>query len=156
MPHVTFTAPVDTGASRIWAILSAFGHIADWHPDIRDSRIVNGLAETTPGAVRHLNLQDGGIIEEELLTLEPTSMTLSYRFTLSPLPWDNYVCLIKVEEQENATGVIDTLVTWSASFDVQESGKDAENEVLLRQMILTGYNGLRTFCSLNERTGRAG
>lgn len=45
MPHVTFTAPVDIGASRIWAILSAFGHIVDWHPDIRDSRIVNGLPE---------------------------------------------------------------------------------------------------------------
>ncbi len=149
MPHVVFTAPVETGANRIWNILSAFGHIADWHPDICDSRIANGMPETTPGAIRQLNLRDGGIIKEELLTFEPAAMTLSYCFTLSPLPWDNYVCIIQVTEQENATGIPESLVTWSASFDVREPGTDAENEALLRQMMLTGYNGLCAFSSLN-------
>jgi len=41
-------------------------------------------------------------------------------------------------------------------LDARESGKDAENEALLCQMIRSGYNALRAFSSLKEGTEWAG
>lgn len=145
MPRVNFTASVNKDAAIVWKTIAAFGQIADWHPDIKSSRIENGLSDTVPGAIRHLDMQDGNIIREELLALDNLAMTLSYRFLDSPLPWDNYVCALEVKNQQNSSGALETQVTWFAEFEVQKRGTDAENEALLRQMILTGYNGLKSF-----------
>lgn len=68
MPSKNFTGPVEADIREIWTTLSGFGHIADWHPDITSSRIDNGMPETMPGAVRHLDMRDGNVIKEELLT----------------------------------------------------------------------------------------
>lgn len=57
MPHMTFAGLVEADIREIWITLSAFDHIADWHPEIEVSRIDNGLPEITLGAVRHLDNQ---------------------------------------------------------------------------------------------------
>lgn len=57
MPHMTFAGLVEADIRVIWITLSAFDHIADWHPEIEVSRIDNGLPEITPSAVRHLDNQ---------------------------------------------------------------------------------------------------
>ncbi|WP_172741545.1 SRPBCC family protein [Citrobacter youngae] len=145
MPSKNFTGPVEADIREIWTTLSGFGHIADWHPDITSSRIDNGMPETMPGAVRHLDMRDGNVIKEELLTLDPELMTLSYRFTHSPLPWDNYVCVIRVSEQKNAAGTLVSQVCWSATFDVRNPGEEAINEARLHQMMVTSHSGLRAF-----------
>ncbi|MEI9556632.1 hypothetical protein V5069_08140 [Citrobacter freundii] len=57
MPHMTFSGLVEADIHEIWSTLSAFGYIADWHPEIEASRIDNGLPEITPGANRYLDNQ---------------------------------------------------------------------------------------------------
>lgn len=150
MPHVKFTAPVDADVGKIWETLAAFGHISEWHPDIRHSEIVNSIEEGTPGAIRYLDMSDGTTIREELLLLDGHNMTLSYRFTDSPLPWSNYVCTIKVTSCSDAPSpTVTSSVSWSARFDVKVSGTELANEMLLRRMIMTSYHGLKSYLAVD-------
>jgi len=100
-------------------------------------------------------MQDGNVIKEELLTFDPVLMTLSYRFTLSPMPWDNYVCVINVSEQKDAAGIFISEVCWSATFDVRNPGEEAINETRLHQMMITSYTGLRAFLLQGSATIQA-
>ncbi|SQF99114.1 Polyketide cyclase / dehydrase and lipid transport [Paucimonas lemoignei] len=139
MATVEYNELIDNPADQAWKVLRQFGGIAQWHPGITRSQIEGELADDTVGAIRRLELADGGIIRERLLSLSDSGRTLSYTFEQSPLPLDNYQAQVKVVQTATAS---QCAVHWSATFDVRDPGADAHYETLITGLIVDGHLGL--------------
>ena len=139
MATVEYNELIDTPADQAWKVLRQFGGIAQWHPAITQSQIEGELADDTVGAIRWLELADGGIIRERLLSFSDSGRTLSYAFEQSPLPLDNYQAQVKVVQTATAS---QCAVHWSATFDVRDPGTDAYYETLITGLIVDGHLGL--------------
>lgn len=142
MATAEYSAVLAASAEHVWKILSRFGGIAEWHPAVIDSEIENGQSDDTIGAVRRLDLADGGVIRERLLSLDDTRMSLSYKFEESPLPLDNYLANVKVIK---ASGQPLCVVKWHAAFDVRDPEMTAHFEALITSLVVDGHNSLAFF-----------
>lgn len=140
MTMVDYSAVLDSNAEQVWSVLKKFGEIQKWHPSIVKSAIEGGLPDGLTGCIRTLILADGAVVRERLLSVDDRALTLSYRFEEAPLPLDNYVAtvrLVALTEHEQ------TLVTWSASFDLQEPNTAEHHQALIRSLIVEGHEGLQ-------------
>ena len=102
---------------KVWAIVSEFCSIKDWHPLVADCK------ETKEGdaTIRTLTLKDnGGTIKEKLLDSDDTSY--SYEILESPLPVKNYKAKLWVEEDDRNPER--TTVHWDATFDANGASDD--------------------------------
>ncbi|VVO04824.1 hypothetical protein PS718_02960 [Pseudomonas fluorescens] len=142
MPMVEFSAVMDSEAQRVWSVVKKFGEIHKWHPAIVQSNIESGWPDGLVGCVRKLTLADGAVVTERLLSVDDRALTLAYRFEQAPLPLDNYVASVRLMA---LTGQNRTLVTWSASFDLQEPNTAEHYQALIRNLIVDGHEGLQVF-----------
>lgn len=117
-------------------MLRDFGGIADWHPAIVKSGIESEVGILRVGAVRRLELADGGVLRERLIEFDDGLRALAYVFEESPLPVDGYRAQVRVDEVADLTDRC--VVRWSARFEVQEVGMEAEYEGLVRGLIVQG------------------
>ena len=141
MPMVEFSAVLDGNAEHVWRVLKKFGEIQKWHPSIVKSVIEGGMPDGLTGCIRTLVLANGAVVRERLLSVDDRTLTLSYRFEEAPLPLDNYVAtvgLVALTEHNQ------TLITWSASFDLQEPNTAEHYQTLIRSLIVDGHNGLQS------------
>ncbi|MGH6826535.1 SRPBCC family protein [Methyloceanibacter sp.] len=101
---------------KVWAIVSDFCSIKDWHPVVADCQ------ETKEGdaTFRTLTLKDGGKIKEKLLESDDTSY--SYEIIESPLPVKNYKAKLSVEPDDRSSD--HSTIVWEATFDA--NGKSDE------------------------------
>ena len=118
MPQVQYNAVVNSDADVVWNIIKRFGAISDWHPAIPSSEIEGGTDHGVVGCVRRLVLADGAILREQLLMMDESQRTFSYRFVEAPLQVDNYVAHVKVIALHDQPR---TVIQWSASFENRES-----------------------------------
>ncbi|MCD5997308.1 SRPBCC family protein [Pseudomonas sp. CDFA 602] len=142
MATVEYSAALQASAEQTWQVLRHFGDISQWHPAIAHSQIEEGQKADSLGAVRRLELVDGAVIRERLVSLDDTRMSLSYKFEESPLPLDNYqahVTVIKVSSQAQCT------VEWNARFDVRDPDTTAHFESLITELIVNGHNSLALY-----------
>lgn len=142
MAAVEYSAVLKTSAEQVWTVLSRFGGIAEWHPAIIDSEIENGQSDGTIGSVRRLDLADGSVIRERLLSLDDTRMSLSYQFEESPLPLDNYRANVKVIK---GSGQPQCVIEWHASFDVRDAEMTSHFEKLITSLVVDGHNSLALY-----------
>ncbi|MBP5954925.1 SRPBCC family protein [Pseudomonas anatoliensis] len=142
MPMVEFSAVMDSEAQRVWSVVKKFGEIHKWHPAIVQSNIESGGPDGLVGCVRKLTLADGAVVTERLLSVDDRALMLAYRFEQAPLPLDNYVASVRLVA---LTGQNRTLVTWSASFDLQEPNTAEHYQALIRKLIVDGHEGLQAF-----------
>lgn len=59
MPKVTVEKTVNAPVAEVWASWDRFGDIADFNPNLRASRLINGSAPSGKGATRQCDLSDG-------------------------------------------------------------------------------------------------
>ncbi len=120
---------------KVWAIVSEFCSIKDWHPVVADCK------ETKEGdaTIRTLTLKDnGGTIKEKLLESDDTSY--SYEILESPLPVKNYKAKLWVEEDERNPER--TTVHWDATFDANgASDEDATKKI--SDIFFAGLKGIK-------------
>jgi Polyketide cyclase / dehydrase and lipid transport len=119
---------------KVWAIVSDFCSIKDWHPVVADCQ------ETKEGdaTFRTLTLKDGGKIKEKLLGSDDTSY--SYEIIESPLPVKNYKAKLSVEADER--GDDRSVITWEATFDA--NGKsDEEAAKTIGDIFFAGLKGIK-------------
>ena len=103
------------------------------------SSITEGEGE---GATRILRLPDGGEFHERLESLDDASRTLVYKTLKSPLPIENYVGTVKVED----VGEGRTKVSWSCRFDA-----DPEVAQPMTEMFQNAYaDGIQGLERLNK------
>lgn len=139
MPKVRFSDVIDSDADTAWSVLRQFGGLADWHPAIKESGILDGRPDGTPGIVRKLTLQDGAVMTERLLSIDDRHRALSYRFEDVALPLDNYVLTVSVTP---LTGQSKSFIDWQASFDLREPGTDTNYETVMANLIASGSKAL--------------
>lgn len=142
MPMVEFSAVLDGDSGRIWDVLKKFGEIHVWHPAITESHIEDNQADSLPGVIRMLRLQDGAIVRERLLAVDERNLTFSYRFEEAPLPLDNYVASVMLVP---LSGQDKTFIKWSASFELREPDPQRQYEEAIRDLIVSGHDNLQNF-----------
>jgi hypothetical protein len=140
MTMVDYSAVLERSAEQVWDVLKKFGEIHKWHPSIVNSEIEGGVPDGLTGCVRRLVLADGTVVRERLLSVDDRGLTLSYRFEEAPLPLDNYVATVRLVA---LTECSQTLVTWSASFDLQQPNTAEQYQALIRSLIVGGHKGLQ-------------
>lgn len=140
MVLVEYSPGLPCSTDQAWKVLRDFGGIAAWHPAIVKSGIEGEVGILRVGAVRRLALADGAVLRERLIEFDDGLRALAYVFEESPLPVDGYRAEVRVDE---VAGLVDRcVVRWSARFEVQEVGTEAEFEGLVRGLIVQGHEGL--------------
>jgi len=117
---------------KIWAEIGGFGAMADWHPGISSTEVVDIEGETH----RHLTLNNGGLLLERLIETGPRYYT--YEIADSPLPLADHRATLSCVAEEGGCHVF-----WSAVFEPTDPSADE---------IVSGFyeEGLR---ALRERYG---
>lgn len=101
-------APVD----RVWAAMRDFAGMGAWHDGISRMHMLAGKRGDQVGGTRDFLFGEARL-HEELLHLCDVTRSFSYRITMSPMPWMNYVagpCLHPVSEDDT------TFAVWTADW----------------------------------------
>ena len=114
MVKVRRSAVVDVPIEALWAVLRDFNSHARWHPAIAESVIEEGREADEVGAVRRFSLADGGLLREQLLTLDDETRSFSYCLLEAPLPLMNYVAQVRLRP---VTDSGKTYWEWESRFD---------------------------------------
>lgn len=105
--QLEFSSPVET----VWKELADYGGIGAWAPGVVSCKVEGSGV----GAVRHVEMPGGAIMQERLESLDDAATTLSYSIIGGPLPVQNYLATIKV----SAHGA-GSRVDWGATFDAPD------------------------------------
>lgn len=98
-------------AADVWAKLADFGGLAGWMPGVKSCDVEGqGI-----GAVRTVALGPVKVVER-LEAFDSDGRSLSYSIVEGPMPVQNYLATIQVQE----TGPESCHVDWSAAFDLPE------------------------------------
>ncbi len=106
-------APID----RVWGLVRDFDALPAWHPAIASSEIEYGEPSDRVGVVRRFRLTDGGVLREQLLSLDDANHAFTYNILMSPMAVVDYVAGIRLIPV-TATG--DTFIEWWAEFEVTD------------------------------------
>lgn len=111
-------APVD----RVWTVIRDFNALPSWTPFVVDSRIEGGDRSDRIGCIRNFKLQDGGVIREQLLSLDDHGRSCSYSILESPMPVENYVATLSIFPITTSS---QTFAEWTAEFDCSDQEEAA-------------------------------
>ena len=120
-------------AAEVWKIVGDFGSLASYMDGV-DSVSVEGEGV---GAVRTINLDDGGSAVETLESHDDETMTLSYSSQEGPLPVEDYLSTMRV----TATGEGRSQLEWSSKFKAK-GASDADAKSTISGIYQTGFDGL--------------
>jgi hypothetical protein len=101
-------APVD----RVWAAMRDFAGMGEWHAGITGMHMLGGKRGDQVGGTRDFLFGDARL-HEELLHLCDASRSFSYRITMSPMPWMNYVAGPRLHP---VTADDTTFAVWTADW----------------------------------------
>jgi hypothetical protein len=144
LPNVEKEARVQTShefnipVKQVWALISGFNTLPDYHASITASKLKEG------GAVRHITLSEaagGGVVVERLVYFDEEARIFSYRIIDlidSDLAFRNYQARVHLVE----TGANSCVLEWGSSFDV-EGASIAETEELARVIYQGCYDGIQ-------------
>ena len=133
MTKVHETVNLGGSSDDVWAAIGGFGDFAQWHPAVVDCALQEG------GRVRRLQLADGAILVERLLSFSERERSYGYSIEQGPLPVSRYRSLLRVGEPAGGGGC---RVEWSGEF-VAEGASDAEAIRLIAGIYQAGFNRLR-------------
>ncbi len=109
MLNVHESAVLSAGAGEVWAAISEFGNLAEWHPAAVTSTIETRGEDT----VRVINISGGGVLTEKLEDHNEGARSQSYSIVDGPLPVSDYYSTIKVTDGDDGKCTVD----WSGKFN---------------------------------------
>ena len=123
LPAVTLAAPralltvteimeINAAPVEVWNVIKAFDGIGAWIPVVAKCKLSEGANGKT-GAVRHVELKNGWLVDEELAAYSDDAMTFSYSLFDGPFPVDNYVATTSVRPNKDGTG---SIMIWTSGF----------------------------------------
>ena len=112
MTQVTRSIALNAAPGEVWALISGFQSLPDWHPAIETS------TRDDIGGVEHrrLGLAGGGEVVEKNLGAD--AMSYGYEIIESPLPLADYKAIISVADAGGGKAV----VVWSSTFEGTADG----------------------------------
>ena len=111
MPKIAVEADYSASAAVVWQKLADFGDLASWMPGVESCDIEGDGV----GAVRKVAMGPVQVVER-LEALDDAGRCLSYSIVEGPMPVQNYLATIRVQE----TGAAACHVDWTASFDLPD------------------------------------
>lgn len=134
MLEINMRTVIDAPAENVWSVISDFGSIENYVNAVQDCSVEG----TGIGARRTLTLNDGGKLVERLENLDDSSRTLTYKIVSGPLPVDNYISNMKVNEiSTNQCEIV-----WTSSF-VASGVSDDEAKQIIEEIYNMGFEGLK-------------
>lgn len=134
MLEVSVKTVIDVPAENVWSIIRDFGSIGKYVSAVENCTVDGeGI-----GAKRMLELKDGGEIIEKLEKVDDRNKVLTYKIVSGPLPVDNYVSEMKVNELTPHQSEI----TWSSSF-VAKGASDEEAKETIEGIYNMGFEGIK-------------
>ena len=109
--------------AQAWALIGDFCGIKTWHPAIASCE----LSDKDGAKIRTLTTKDGAKFVEKLVNWDDKGTSYTYQILESPLPVENYVSTLKVEEDDEPGKVA---ITWSATFDPKGATGPAARKVV--------------------------
>lgn len=137
MRSVVIDAPID----RVWAAVREFDGVADWNPGVTAAQLESGRA-TEVGAVRRLDIVDGGVFRETLLAHSDLEHFYTYDIIESPLPCRNYVARHRCIE---ITDGARTLGVWEGEFDCDPADAATLEQVVGDEIYLAAQQALNRY-----------
>lgn len=104
-------APVAT----VWGIIRGFNGLANWHPYVARSELIEGDGESSVGAIRRFEQIDGSMVTEKLLALDDLNYSMTYLLLDAPIPVKDYVASIKLQP---VVKMDKTIIVWSVDYKV--------------------------------------
>jgi len=110
--HVDRQIELDMSPADVWAIVSDFGRLQDWHPVVVATEITHGT-DNVPGAIRRLRFVNGGTLDERLTAYEPQNRLLRYTITAGEFPVSDYLTTIEIKALPDRKKA---LFSWTGTF----------------------------------------
>lgn len=129
-------APIET----VWATIRDFNALPAWHPAIANSQIENGDPSDKIGCIRNFNLQDGGNIREQLLTLSDIEYICTYSILESPMPVENYVATLSLRKITDGNR---TYAEWVAEFNTPPEAEKDTVDLIGNGVFQGGFDALK-------------
>ena len=118
MPRPYSSAVIPAPLEQVWPSIRDFAGIARWHPAIDNGELIRGATGFEIGAQRRLTLGDGGVVVEQLVSLDDRFHSLTYEILESPFPVRRYISTVRLAPV-TATG--QTFGEWWVDFDAEAS-----------------------------------
>ncbi|MEO9877449.1 MAG: SRPBCC family protein [Anderseniella sp.] len=122
MLNVHESAVLSAGAAEVWAAISEFGNLAEWHPAAVTSTIETRGEDT----VRVINISGGGVLTEKLEAKDDGAMSQSYSIVDGPLPVSDYYSTIKVTDGDDGKCTVD----WTGKFKADGADDEMASKVI--------------------------
>jgi hypothetical protein len=107
MARVLESQSLPATAAEVWELVGGFNALPEWHPAVRASTLEEG------GRVRRLELADGALLVERMVTFDESEHSYGYSIEQGPLPVSGYRSTVRVIEQPSGGG---SRVEWSGEF----------------------------------------
>lgn len=125
---------IDAPAGAVWNTVGDFGAAAEYLPPVASCQVEGSGV----GAVRTLELEEGGEIVERLEALDTSARVLRYSILHSPLPVDDYLSTLKVKELDEARCEVE----WSSRFEAN-GVSEAEARAIFESLYEAGLEALK-------------
>lgn len=116
------TAIYKVSADKLWDLVEFHKPSENIMPPIESSK----LTGKGVGAIKLNNLKGGGEIVLQLVYIDPNSKAFNYVIRTSPLPLQNYVGKVRVEDLGNNRSKL----TWSSVFEPKGVEEAKANEIV--------------------------
>jgi hypothetical protein len=136
--EVESSGVIDAPLEKLWNLVSDFNNVAQWHPDVAESRLESGSGREA-GAVRTVRLRNGMSIREQLVAISVEDHSYKYRVIESPLPMRDHESIVRF----TSINASQTRVTWTARFRVLEGDAKAFGDAVKAGVLDVGIDGLR-------------
>lgn len=126
---------------RLWAEVANFSNLAAWHPDVVESQMQDaGGTGSNPGEVRVLKLQNGTVVRERLISIDPEAHRYEYSVLDGQLPLKDHISSVAMR----AIDAWHTEVIWKASFEPVGAPADVLADGIRSGVLELGLQGLET------------
>ncbi|MGI9514736.1 MAG: SRPBCC family protein [Anderseniella sp.] len=122
MLNVHESAVLGAGAAEVWAAISDFGNLAEWHPAAVTSATENRGEDT----IRVINISGGGVLTEKLEAHDDEARSQSYSIVDGPLPVSDYLSTIKVTGGDDGRCTVD----WSGKFNADGADDETASKII--------------------------
>lgn len=114
---------IKANAVEVWQVVKQFDAIAQWHPDVQTSVLLQKLDDEGESAsFRLVTLKSGLKLEEKRRETTDAEMKLDYQMSQGDFPVSNYRGVIQVKLGLNPS---ETVVTWTGRFNNKANTLDA-------------------------------
>ncbi len=133
---------IDAPADKVWSVLRNFIGLTAWSQAVTAAYVTNDKGPDQVGAIRHLEIVDGSVFLETLVSLSDEAMTLKYDIVEGPIPVTDYVATMQVFQVTEGDM---SYVTWGAEFGTPDDQVDLMREVVGGQICADGLKALKTY-----------